>query len=392
MITILADDFTGAAEVGAVALRYGLSAQVQDRFEGDVATDLGERSKVGVLVLNTHSRSLPPREAAAVVTETAWPLRRQAKWVYKKIDSVLRGPVVAEAQAALSALGLARALLVPANPLLGRTIRDGQYFIGGVPLHQTGFAADPEFPARTSDVLALLDCGKKGPVTLLGPGQALPARGIFVGRAASTADLAAWAAKVDATTLPVGGAEFLAAVLEAKGHTRVPRPAQPPLENRRPMLLVCGSSPPHAAETVRQARAHGVAVLPMPAELLAEKAAEADGTTIRQRWADEVVEVLTRRGSAVVSIGEGADRGGCPQTMLDRLADVVAAVLGRMRVGHVCMEGGATAWTLVRRLGWRRFNVRRELAPGVASLQVIGGGPAVTIKPGSYAWPEEIWS
>jgi uncharacterized protein YgbK (DUF1537 family) len=387
MIAILADDFTGAAEVGAVALRYGLSAQVQDRFEDDVAAN--------VLVLNTHSRSLPPREAVAIVTETAWPLRQQARWVYKKIDSVLRGPVVAEVQAALSALGLERALLVPANPSLGRTIRDGQYFIGGVPLHQTAFATDPEFPAQTSDMLALLDYGKKSPVAMLEPGQVLPARGIFVGQAAHTADLAAWAAKVDATTLPVGGAEFLAAILEAKGHARVPQPAQPPLRSDRPMLLVCGSAPAHAAETVQQARAHGVEVLPMPDELLAEKAekaAEADGPAIVQRWAGRACEALTRRGSAVVSIGEGTDRGGCPQTMVDRLADVVVAVLGRMRVSHVCVEGGATAWTLMRRLGWRRFRVHRELAPGVASLQVFGGGPGVTIKPGSYAWPEEIWS
>jgi uncharacterized protein YgbK (DUF1537 family) len=77
--------------------------------------------------------------------------------------------------------------------------------------------------------------------------------------------------------------------------------------------------------------------------------------------------------------------------MVDRLAELAAAVLGRMQVGAIFVEGGATAWTLVKRLGWRRFRVSRELAPGVVTLGVVGGGPSVTMKPGSYAWPEEIF-
>jgi uncharacterized protein YgbK (DUF1537 family) len=380
MIAILADDFTGAAEVGAVALRYGLSAQVLDRFAPDIAAD--------VVVLNTDSRSLPPYQADATVTKVVGPLSQVARWIYKKIDSVLRGPVVAEVQAALYALRLERALLVPANPSLGRTIRQGQYYVGGVPLHQTAFATDAEYPVSTSEVLTILARGGATPVGLLEQGQALPARGIFVGQAASAEDLASWAAKVDARTLPVGGAEFFAAVLEAKGHARALQAAQGPLRGEGPMLIVCGSSPSYAARTIQQARARGTAVLPMPEALLTENT---DAPAAMQQWADQVCDALAQRGSAVASIGEGTDRTGRSQTMVDRLADLAAAVLGRMKVGTIFVEGGATAWTLVKRLGWRRFRVHRELAPGVVVLGVVGGGPWVTMKPGSYAWPEEIW-
>ena len=42
-------------------------------------------------------------------------------------------------------------------------------------------------------------------------------------------------------------------------------------------------------------------------------------------------------------------------------------------------------------MGWQRLAVKSELAPGVVTLSVIdGGAPLLTIKPGSYAWPESL--
>jgi hypothetical protein len=41
-------------------------------------------------------------------------------------------------------------------------------------------------------------------------------------------------------------------------------------------------------------------------------------------------------------------------------------------------------------MGWSRLTVLRELAPGVATLAVeTGESIQLTIKPGSYAWPEQ---
>ena len=42
-------------------------------------------------------------------------------------------------------------------------------------------------------------------------------------------------------------------------------------------------------------------------------------------------------------------------------------------------------------MGWNRLAVEAELAPGVVTLSVIGGGSEqLTIKPGSYPWPESL--
>jgi uncharacterized protein YgbK (DUF1537 family) len=378
-IAILADDFTGAAELGAVALRYGLSARVQGRWEADSGAD--------VLVLNTDSRSLTVAQAAGVVAKVARPLRGAATWVYKKVDSVLRGPVVAEIEAALDSLHLERALLAPANPSLGRTIREGRYYVGDVPLNETHFASDAEYPARTADVLTLLGRGQLV-IAMVSPGQKLSAQGIFVGQTETPEDLAVWARQVSQSTLPVGGSEFFAAVLQVRGH----KPADPipvPPRGHGPRLWVCGSAPACAAVTIEQARARGVAVLPMPQELAVPGA---EAARAMKAWADQACDALGRSGAALVSIGTGQDRPGRPALLTGLLMELAVAVLRRVAVGEVYVEGGSTAAALAGRMGWRRFDVLGEWAPGVVTLRVFGGrGRTITMKPGSYAWPDGIW-
>jgi len=51
-----------------------------------------------------------------------WRVARRPDLVYKKVDSVLRGWVRPELEELLGGLGWARALIVPANPGLGRVI------------------------------------------------------------------------------------------------------------------------------------------------------------------------------------------------------------------------------------------------------------------------------
>ena len=73
------------------------------------------------------------------------------------------------------------------------------------------------------------------------------------------------------------------------------------------------------------------------------------------------------------------------------LVRVAEDALRRAEVGHVFAEGGATAVALARRMGWKRLAVTAELAPGVVTLSVSDGDSRLlTIKPGSYAWPETL--
>ncbi|MEW5957849.1 MAG: four-carbon acid sugar kinase family protein, partial [Chloroflexota bacterium] len=120
MIVVLADDLTGAAEIGGIAFRYGLAAEIQTVFDPAAGADL--------IAVDTDTRGYSAGEAAPRVAAVAEQCRRAGvEQVFKKVDSVLRGPVLAELATLLETLGRERALLAPANPSLGRTIEQGQY-------------------------------------------------------------------------------------------------------------------------------------------------------------------------------------------------------------------------------------------------------------------------
>ncbi|HTH31483.1 MAG TPA: four-carbon acid sugar kinase family protein, partial [Lacibacter sp.] len=149
MIAVIADDFTGAAELAGISLRYGLKAEL---CTGDnVATD------ADVLIVSTDSRSLN-KQAALQVTEQRLKevLQLNPTFIYKKIDSVLRGYVLDELQLQMRLQKKSTAIVLPANPSLQRTISNQQYFVQGKPISETGFANDPEFPAKSSFIKTLL--------------------------------------------------------------------------------------------------------------------------------------------------------------------------------------------------------------------------------------------
>src|ERR1043166_8822965 len=112
----LADDLTGALEIGAKFAAAGISAAV--------STTLAWDQDATALVIDTETRHEKPSEAAAIVHRLA----REAgdfRLLYKKTDSTLRGNIGAELSAMAEAFPGARVTYVPAYPLMGRTVRNG---------------------------------------------------------------------------------------------------------------------------------------------------------------------------------------------------------------------------------------------------------------------------
>jgi uncharacterized protein YgbK (DUF1537 family) len=376
MIGVIADDLTGAAEIGAVGWRHGLRAEVVIEGEPDRDAEL--------VCLDTDSRLCPPDEAAQRARKAALVLQNYgAEWIYKKTDSLLRGNVTPEIEAVIRQLGLSGALLVPANPSLGRTIVNRQYFVDGRPVHETEFARDPSHPRSSPTVLEMLDQPCLMPVFERKPWEPLPPRGIVVGEVASAEGLRAWAGSRNGNWLMAGGAEFFGSLL--KPGKACPEASLPPGRE----LFVCGSASETTRKFVTSQVKRGVPVFSLPAETATTGAPSPAAVTA---LASEVIAALEAQPRVILQIGlspvKDIPHAG---TLATHLAGVVEAVLRRASVGHVLAEGGATAAALVRRMGWRCLTVTGELVPGVVELAVKGGAaPLVTIKPGSYAWPESL--
>jgi uncharacterized protein YgbK (DUF1537 family) len=381
VIGVLADDFTGAAEIGAIGCRYGLEAEVQTGFHRTEGADL--------VVLDTHTRSSSRAEAVKTVRREMDGLRGSGvEWIYKKVDSVLRGHVLAEVASALDRSGLRRALLVPANPSFGQVIQEGHYRIDGHPLNETRFAHDPEHPARTDDVLELLGPVDGIELAYREDPRSLPATGIVVTAVSARSDLVELARLVDAETLPAGAAEFFGAALErhlGRNGNQARR-----LVDRRPQeaLFVLGSRSEHGRALLSRAQDDRVSTVFLPAAGPAEAPVEP--------WVDRALNGLRERAVVILAVdrdGKDPSRPSSVHRLPRRLASVTEAVV-RSWPGddlHLFIEGGTTASTIIRRLGWERLRVQGEFGSGVVTLTVPGdGNRLVTVKPGNYPWPESI--
>jgi len=383
MIGVIADDLTGAAELGGIGFRYGLSAKVVLEADRGGETEL--------LCSDTDSRSAPLEAAGRLAATAARALTAAgANWVYQKVDSVLRGHVAVELEAVINQLGLRRVLLVPANPGLGRVIRNGCYFIGGKPIHETDFRLDPEYPCGTPWVRELLGTAISLPVQVCRLRERLPPNGIVIGECETAADLRQWAGRWDDSTLAAGAAEFFAALLETLGRSPARAFAGPSAASTaRPELFVCGSTSESCRAFVTRSRDHGVPVVCLPEET-------ARGVEFApsecERLAERVKAALQSNPRVILAVGlpPVTDRRVARQ-LVGHLTGIAAAVMQQSTVGHVYVEGGATATSLTRKMNWKHLSVKCEVAPGVVTLQPAGErSRLLTLKPGSYVWPKGV--
>ena len=379
MIGVIADDLTGAAELGAVGWRHGLRAEIVRCGKPSGRADL--------VCVDTDSRSCAPAAAAKRAAAAAKMLRAAgAKWIYKKVDSVLRGQVTAEVEAVMKQLKLERALLLPANPSLGRTIRDGQYFVQGKPIHTTEFAHDPEYPRRSSQVVRLLDAPENFLLRVVNGDRSLMAGTIVIGEASSSADVQSWTGYCDAGMLPAGGSEFFNALLAAENLPARPEAGVGTEAPAGKEFFISGTSTREARRFALAEKRHKTPVFSLPQELA--WGAEFTPAAI-EAVAQRVVAAFQENARVVLAVGLPPAREVASARQLSKsIVQVAEQVLRQVPVARVFAEGGATAAELVRRMGWARLTVRRELAPGVATLAVEGGESILlTIKPGTYAWP-----
>ena len=210
-VVVIADDFTGANDAGSGLAQAG--ARVEVLFSPSAPVT---REAADVWVISTDSRAITAEQAAVRVTQAVCHYAPQIEqgWLFKKIDSTLRGNVAAELRAALAASGKRLALLAPAVPRLGRTTRAGQVWLGDRLLTETEFVSDPKTPIVSASVLQQLQIeGSEIDLATL-RGDRLDellshARGVVVADAENQADLArlmAAAARLSEKPLLVGAA------------------------------------------------------------------------------------------------------------------------------------------------------------------------------------------
>lgn len=161
-IGIIADDLTGANDSGVQLIEKGINTSVLfDIPSSQKNLDSG-------IVIDTNSRALT-QEEAAFNTEKAGRFLKEAAYpyVYKKMDSTLRGHIGTELQAMYHVFKPEFVFIAPAFPQVGRTTRHGIHFVNGVEIAKTEISQDPSHPVTESFIPAMLEKEIGQPVGLL---------------------------------------------------------------------------------------------------------------------------------------------------------------------------------------------------------------------------------
>jgi D-threonate/D-erythronate kinase len=392
-VLIVADDLTGAADTGACFAARGLSTAIP--LQGAATPD------ADVVVLSTETRDLDGKDAARVVSaavarHTSGQLGAGARWIYKKIDSALRGNPRQELLATLATTGENRVLVAPAFPAEGRTTVGGRQVVHGVPVAETPFGED----SAASDLVAMFANGDRPRVRLLDLAairdqasnltailEAEPA-GIIVADAETDDDLYLLARATSASSLRMlcgtaGFARALAGTLSPlSASSLVPIPRGGGL----PVLVVAGSQ--HDA-TRRQIDALAAAGMPLvrPTRDIIDGTEPSDGiiAAVMAHLASGQSTVLTTAGLAASPLGGRA--------VAERLAQVVASPRVGQALGGLVLTGGDVAAAVLAALETSAFWLGGEIAPGQPWGVLEGGslpGLPVATKAGSFGGDDAL--
>ncbi len=325
---LLADDLTGALEVGAAFAAQGIRTQVATQ---------AIRQTTPALVIDMETRHMTAAGAARRVRELMG--RNEARVIYVKTDSTLRGNIGAE----LTAISqVAPVLYAPAYPRMGRTVRNGRLFVDGVPVENTQFAQDALNPVRDGCIAHLFDDRAR----------------IAIRDGENDEDIAEAArVAIEGGYIAAGPAALAQAIAHRIDLPRndLPRTHRNSIPRVRKALVINGSL-------------HERSILQI-------ETAERDPAFSWTVWRQEPKR-----------------EAGVSPTPLEHAAHVGDSIAGVVKAGDfdaLIVFGGDTAYAILRSLGTIKVDSIAEILPGVPASR-IPGGPLLITKAGGFGAPDVL--
>lgn len=335
-IGVVADDLTSAAD-GAIAF-------LERGYVPRICRVGSDNTHASLVSIDTGSRTLDETDAAHVTRQAVTALADRP-FLYKTIDSTLRGHLRVEIAAAFQASGRPRLVIAPAFPAAGRTTIDGIQLLHGEPVAQTAYSRDPVHPARTSRIEDLIE----------------PSLGRIARISAHTEDHEIGKAIGDAPVVIVDACE------QVMLHRRIAE-----IQKHGPALWVGSPGMAEALATVVERRTgqdiftpevtpNRVLVLVGSANGVSRSQCEtlaATGASLAIRATD------LDEAASVVCIRTPHIRTSDPAKALATLVDEAEIALSRHRYDAIVATGGQTMQALLERLTIHAFDLIRELEPG----------------------------
>ena len=384
MITVVADDITGAAEIAGICLRYGIAVSF--------GIDAIPERRATVNVVATDTRSLSAADAYKRHFILAKAIRAISDdFIFKKVDSVLRGHVLNELLALSAAEEKEHILLQPANPQSKRCIVKASYYIDNIPIEKTGFAADPEFPATTSSVVSLLTASRslnKAPEIFTGNIKSIQSQGVYVPDCESVEDLKTNGDLYSSKMLIAGSSAFFEQFLLKR--VKAVAVAKPISYNfSKDYFLLSGSTHPNSIAFAKTLEKSNCPLFLFPNKLLEDQI----DVSFLEDFSAQIIGAFLKSKRAVLRVSNTLIKQKGRITFLKaRMSAITKRVLESLNVSELFIEGGATTYAVLTAMDWTTFTPISELAPGVIRMKHHNSSQHITIKPGSYHWPEGLFN
>jgi len=408
----IADDYTGASDLANTLTRAGLRTV---QTIGVPADDLALPA-VDAVVVSLKSRSI---EAGLAVSRSRaaekWLRDRGASHVLFKIcstfDSTDAGNIGPVMDALRADCGETAVLVTPAFPETGRTVYQGNLFVGAVPLNESPLKDHPLNPMHDSNLVRVLARQSKTQIGLVD--LATVARGVNAVQARLTelAGKGIGAAIIDAVfdrdletiglvaaehRLSVGASGIGLGLARALVSTGKVKPASASNEMGAvvggPAACLAGSCSRATLQQIANAE-RAMPVLHLDPELIVAGKSEAERALAwaRPRLADGPVLIAssaTPEAVAAVQARHGRDAAG--HAIEQAMADIAEGLV-RAGVRRLVVAGGETSGAVVDRLKIPGFLVGVEIAAGVPVLRAVDAeksGMLLALKSGNFGGAE----
>lgn len=379
----IADDLTGATDLGVTLAREGLSV-VQVNGVPDETLQLAPSEAI---VVALKSRTNPAAEAVQwSLASLAWLQARGAERIYFKycstFDSTPRGNIGPVADALLDALRERRTVATPAYPRNGRTVYKGNLFVGDVPLAESGMKDHPLTPMRDSSLVRVLAAQTRRKVSLI-PCEVMDAgasairakleelNGFAILDAVRDEHLVAAGEACRDMKLTTGGAGLAMGIARALGVKRRSASALPRVAGAA--VVLAGSC---SQATLRQIAAFGGPAFRIQPERID---------------VDAAVGFATQNGDHPLIYASAPPEGIVPGKgeAIEHAFRHIARELARKGVRKFVVAGGETSGAVVEALGVRALAIGPEIDPGVPWTVSQGGEPyLLALKSGNFGSAE----
>jgi len=423
-IIIIADDLTGAADTAVQFCPLFDDTTLVSFRRMDQILETFQTSSSWAAALYTNSRSLESEAANQRLISLAQRIAgKECPWVYKKIDSCMRGNVGAETDALLDQLGYAASFISPAFPEMGRTTLDDIHRINGIALGQTEVARDPLTPVTESSPSRIVALQSRYPVGHVGLAFLEDGHQRLIAEIKRQLQNGARHIVFDATdrshldrvarsifalehkVLPVGSAGLAGSI--AKLLTSGPVSVEPAkiIASEGFNLLVCGTtSAVTGGQIDKLLESHAYELLQLNPVILADQSRNDEllKTVFAARTGLLKKNVILTIKSQPSSRNMHRRPGFNPaaDSIVRGLGQFVAIVLGDTKPGHLFLTGGDTADAVLTALEAEGIRILGEIVAGVVQGVIIGGlldGRPVVTKAGAFGQKDtlvavhEIW-